>query len=163
MTIQKSAENENQNSSFSHARPLALAGRDITVSCSRALKNVNSRDVSRTLSPVSGISHPASCIVSVSVNLHPRPRIQAPNFFQMSLRDGFGTMLESMSYGLQIDFSAYDPSNYFHSLKVFPQEGDDIRTFEELGTGQEQLLALAFSYAFAKGFYRGIILVVKEP
>jgi putative ATP-dependent endonuclease of OLD family len=72
-------------------------------------------------------------------------------------------MFAGMSYGLQIDFSAYDPSNYFHSLKVFPKEDSVTRTFEELGTGQEQLLALVFAHAYAKAFFGGIVLVIEEP
>ncbi len=83
--------------------------------------------------------------------------------FQSGLSDQFGEMFAGMSYGLQVDFSAYDPSNFFHSLRVVPQEGGSVRTFEELGTGQEQLLALAFAHAYAKAFYGGIVLVFEEP
>lgn len=82
--------------------------------------------------------------------------------FKESLSNNFTELLKSMSYGLQIDFSAYDPSNFFHSLKVFPTD-DDIRTFDELGTGQEQLLALSFAHAYAKAFYGGIVLILEEP
>ncbi len=83
--------------------------------------------------------------------------------FQSELSSQFQDMFRGMSYGLQIDFSAYDPSNYFHSLRLLPEEGGQTRTFEELGTGQEQLLALAFAQAYAKAFYGGIILVIEEP
>jgi len=83
--------------------------------------------------------------------------------FQTELSSQFRDMFTGMSYGLQIDFSAYDPSNYFHSLRLLPEEGGQTRTFEELGTGQEQLLALAFAHAYAKAFYGGIILVIEEP
>jgi len=83
--------------------------------------------------------------------------------FKSGLSQKFGEMFAGMSYGLQIDFSAYDPSNYFHSLRVLPDENGNIRTLEELGTGQEQLLALVFAHAYAKAFYGGIILVIEEP
>ncbi|HWP91682.1 MAG TPA: AAA family ATPase [Thermodesulfobacteriota bacterium] len=83
--------------------------------------------------------------------------------FQISLKEEFSTLLKTMSYGLQVDFSAYDPSNYFRSLRVFPHENNITRTFEELGTGQEQILALAFAHAYAKAFFGGIILVIEEP
>ena len=83
--------------------------------------------------------------------------------FGESLQSHFDTLLEGMSYRLGIDFSAYDPSNYFHSLRVYPTEQDEVRTFEELGTGQEQVLAFAFAHAYAKAFYGGIVLVVEEP
>jgi putative ATP-dependent endonuclease of OLD family len=83
--------------------------------------------------------------------------------FQEGLVNQLGAMLNGMSYGLSVDFSAYDPSNFFHSLRVLPNEDGDTRTFEELGTGQEQLLALVFAHAYARAFYGGIVLVVEEP
>lgn len=83
--------------------------------------------------------------------------------FQNELKDQFADMFAGMSYGLHVDFSAYDPSNFFHSLRVQPEEDGAIRTFEELGTGQEQLLALAFAHAYAKAFFGGILLVIEEP
>jgi len=83
--------------------------------------------------------------------------------FQSGLAEQFSSMVAGMTYGLEIDFSAYDPSNFFHSLRVFPQENSQIRTFEELGSGEEQLLALAFAYAYAKAFYGDIVLTIEEP
>jgi len=83
--------------------------------------------------------------------------------FQEGLVNQLGAMLDGMSYGLSVDFSAYDPSNFFHSLRVLPNEDGDTRTFEELGTGQEQLLALVFAHAYARAFYGGIVLVIEEP
>jgi len=89
--------------------------------------------------------------------------VDAFSEFQQSLAQQFGEMFEGMSYGLQVDFSAYDPSIFFRSLQVVPKEGDEVRTFEELGTGQEQLLALVFAHAYAKAFYGGIVLAIEEP
>lgn len=83
--------------------------------------------------------------------------------FQSELSRQFEEMFAGMTYGLQVDFSAYDPTRYFHSLRLLPQECGKVRTFEELGSGQEQLLALAFTYAYAKAFFSGIILVIEEP
>ncbi|MEJ5223959.1 MAG: AAA family ATPase [Anaerolineales bacterium] len=83
--------------------------------------------------------------------------------FEENLSRQFDEMYASMSYGLQVDFSAYDPSRFFHSLRVVPKEGDERRTFDELGTGQEQILALAFAHAYARAFYGGIVLVIEEP
>lgn len=73
---------------------------------------------------------------------------------------------DNLDYGLETDFSAYDPSNFFHSLRVFPYEGETALNFEELGTGQEQILALSFAYAYAKAFHsetNSLILVIEEP
>jgi len=83
--------------------------------------------------------------------------------FEAGLAEQFGEMFAGMSYGLQVDFSAYDPSRFFHSLRVVPKEGNERRTFDELGTGQEQILALAFAHAYARAFYGGIVLIIEEP
>lgn len=73
-------------------------------------------------------------------------------------------MLTNMSHALQFDFSAYDPSNYFKTLKVQPTEDGETRAFEELGTGQQQILALSFAHAYAKSFLgQGLIFIIDEP
>lgn len=75
--------------------------------------------------------------------------------------DDFGG---NLPYGLDIDFSAYDASNFFRSLRVFPHLDGEARAYEELGTGQEQVLAMAFTYAYAKAFGgEGLVLAVEEP
>lgn len=57
-----------------------------------------------------------------------------------------------MTHALELDFSAYDPSNYFKNLRVLPKDENNILNFDELGTGQQQILALSFAYAYAKYF-----------
>jgi putative ATP-dependent endonuclease of the OLD family len=75
-----------------------------------------------------------------------------------------GQMLSNMSHALKFDFSAYDPSNYFKTLKVHPVEEGQARAYEELGTGQQQILALSFAHAYAKSFLgQGLIFVIDEP
>ncbi len=86
--------------------------------------------------------------------------------FEKRLQDEVGRLSGNLDYGLSIDFSAYDPANYFHALRVMPSESGEIRTFDELGTGQQQILALAFAYAFALSFKGGdsnLVLVIEEP
>lgn len=72
---------------------------------------------------------------------------------------------QGLTHLLDIDFSAYDPSNFFRSLRVHPKFAGAVRSFDELGTGQAQILALAFAYAYARCFRQqtGLILVVDEP
>ncbi|MFT4155150.1 ATP-dependent nuclease [Parafilimonas sp.] len=75
-----------------------------------------------------------------------------------------GQMITNMSHALNFDFSAYDPSNYFKTMRVHPTEGGNVRSFEELGTGQQQILALCFAHAYAKSFLgQGLIFVLDEP
>ncbi|MDV2477304.1 AAA family ATPase [Rhodococcus zopfii] len=79
-----------------------------------------------------------------------------------STAEDFG---QNLPYRLDIDFSAYDPSNFFRSLRVHPTLADEVRNFDELGTGQSQVLALAFAYAYAMAYGQsdGTILVIDEP
>jgi putative ATP-dependent endonuclease of OLD family len=75
-----------------------------------------------------------------------------------------GQMLSNMTHALEFDFSAYDPSNYFKTLRVQPTEGGECRTYDELGTGQQQILALSFAHAYAKSFLgQGLIFIIDEP
>lgn len=85
--------------------------------------------------------------------------------FRELLATTAGDLGQNLSYRLDIDFSAYDPSNFFRSLRVHPILGGGVRSFDELGTGQEQILALAFSLAYAQAFSQsdGLVLVVDEP
>ena len=76
-----------------------------------------------------------------------------------------GELIQNMTHGLQLDFSAYDPSNYYKNLRVLPHENGQVRNFDELGTGQQQILALSFAHAYAKCFKneKGLILIIDEP
>lgn len=84
--------------------------------------------------------------------------------FASALSEASADFGGNLAYGLDIDFSAYDASNFFRSLRIFPHLDGEARTYDELGTGQEQVLAMAFSYAYAKAFSTdGLILTVDEP
>lgn len=85
--------------------------------------------------------------------------------FKKTLADTAADFGQNLPYRLDIDFSAYDPSNFFRSLRVYPTLADEVRSFDELGTGQSQVLALAFAYAYAMAYGQsdGTILVIDEP
>lgn len=86
------------------------------------------------------------------------------DYFNKSMSTIAGQMLSNMSHALEFDFSAYDPSNYFKTLRVHPSEDGNTRAFEELGTGQQQILALSFAHAYAKSFLgQGIVFILDEP
>ncbi|AEB11861.1 ATP-dependent nuclease [Marinithermus hydrothermalis] len=90
---------------------------------------------------------------------------EVPEFkdFVENLQDEFGDLIANMPHRLQVDFEAYNPVNFFHALRLHAAEGDEPRTLEEMGTGEQQVLALAFAYAYARAFHGGILLVVEEP
>jgi len=92
--------------------------------------------------------------------------LEVPSFknFTDQMSTIAGEMLTNMSHALEFDFSAYDPSNYFKTLRVQPTEDGVTRSFEELGTGQQQILALSFAHAYAKSFLgQGLIFIIDEP
>lgn len=88
-----------------------------------------------------------------------------PEFQQFSdaLRSDFSCALQCWSYKLDIDFEAYNPLNFFHALRVQAKEEGETRAFEELGTGEQQILAISFAHAYAKAFKSGFILAIEEP
>jgi putative ATP-dependent endonuclease of OLD family len=92
--------------------------------------------------------------------------LEVPEFekFNSNMSKIADQMLFNMQHALAFDFSAYDPSNYFKTLKVHPTENGEARAYEELGTGQQQILALSFAHAYAKSFLgQGLIFVLDEP
>jgi putative ATP-dependent endonuclease of OLD family len=68
-----------------------------------------------------------------------------------------------MTHKLEVDFEAYNPVNFFHALDLRASENGEPRTLDEMGTGEQQVLAMAFAHAYAKAFHSGIILVIEEP
>lgn len=86
------------------------------------------------------------------------------NVFSENMSLIANSVLSNMTHALAFDFSAYDPSNYFRTLRVHPTEGGETRAYEELGTGQQQILALSFAHAYAKSFLgQGLIFILDEP
>ena len=90
---------------------------------------------------------------------------EIPEFkrFVDGLKSELSDLVSTMSHRLEVDFEAYNPVNFFHALRLQAVEGNAPRTLEEMGTGEQQVLALAFAYAYAKAFHSGIVLVIEEP
>lgn len=90
---------------------------------------------------------------------------QIPEFkaFRDSLREGLSDLVSTMTHKLDVDFEAYNPTNFFHALRLQADEEGEPRTLEELGTGEEQILALSFAHAYAKAFHGGVLLAIEEP
>lgn len=67
-------------------------------------------------------------------------------------------------HSLAVDFSAYDPNNYAKSLRIYAKEGESIRGFEEFGTGEQQVLLMAFVKAYMEVFTgENFVLIIEEP
>jgi putative ATP-dependent endonuclease of the OLD family len=83
--------------------------------------------------------------------------------FVSSLQEKLTNLVSSMTHRLEVDFEAYNPANFFHALDLHAMEGDTPRALEEMGTGEQQVLAMAFAHAYAKAFHTGVVLVIEEP
>lgn len=90
---------------------------------------------------------------------------QIPEFntFVRELQQEFDDLVANMPHRLTVNFEAYNPINFFHALRLQAAEGNEPRTLDEMGTGEQQVLALAFAYAYAKAFHEGVFLVIEEP
>lgn len=89
--------------------------------------------------------------------------IQQFGEFKVVLQERLGEFAQTMTHRLEVDFEAYNPVNFFHALRLHAAEGDERRTLQEMGTGEQQILALSFAYAYATTFHEGVFLVVEEP
>jgi putative ATP-dependent endonuclease of the OLD family len=83
--------------------------------------------------------------------------------FSDTLKDQLSGFAGPMTHRLEVDFQAYNPVNFFHALRLHATDGEQPRSLEELGTGEHQILALSFAYAFATTFHRGMVLIIEEP
>lgn len=90
---------------------------------------------------------------------------EIPEFrtFVDQLRLQLGDFIGSMTHRLQVDFEAYNPVNFFHALRLHADENGTPRAIDEMGTGEQQILALSFAYAYARAFHGGIVLALEEP
>ena len=49
-------------------------------------------------------------------------------------------------------------------MRILAKEGNDVRTFEEFGTGEQQVLLMAFAKAYMEVFgAESVILILEEP
>lgn len=80
--------------------------------------------------------------------------------FQSTIRES----VKGFVHGLEVDFSAYDPNNYANSMRILAKEGEERRSFAEFGTGEQQVLLMAFAKSYMEIFgAESLILVLEEP
>lgn len=86
------------------------------------------------------------------------------SFFFKEFSEALTGSVKGFVHSLAVDFSAYDPNNYAKSMRIFAKEGDCIRGFEEFGTGEQQVLLMAFVKAYMKVFSsEHFVLIIEEP
>ena len=90
------------------------------------------------------------------------PEYQA---FVKTLKDTVDGSVKGFTHSLDIDLSAYDPNNYANALRIVASESGKSRSFDEFGTGEQQILLMAFAKAYLQVFGRsqGLVLIIEEP
>lgn len=84
--------------------------------------------------------------------------------FHKRLQSAFEGNISGFEHKLEIDLSAYDPNNYFNSLRIIARDGTGVRSFDEFGTGEQQILLMSFVKAYAETFKgQNFILGIEEP
>jgi putative ATP-dependent endonuclease of OLD family len=72
--------------------------------------------------------------------------------------------VQGFTHGIAADFSAYDPNNYANALQIVATENGITRSFDEFGTGEQQILLMAFAKAYVETFGSGsLVLIIEEP
>ncbi len=90
-------------------------------------------------------------------------KIQSFVDFTEVLKSRLGDFSGNMTHRLEVDFEAYNPVNFFHALRLQAVEGQECRVLSEMGTGEQQILALSLVYSYAHAFHEGMLLVIEEP
>lgn len=84
-------------------------------------------------------------------------------FFE-NFHDVIENSVKGFVHDLKVDFSAYDPNNFAKSMRIVAYEGKEARSFEEFGTGEQQILLMAFAKAYVQTFGTGsLVLMIEEP
>lgn len=84
--------------------------------------------------------------------------------FFSKFKDVLEESVKGFVHSLKADFSAYDPNNFAKSIRIYAYEGDDVRAFEEFGTGEQQVLLMAFAKAYVETFgAKALVLIIEEP
>lgn len=84
--------------------------------------------------------------------------------FHERLQKAFGSNIEGFEHKLEVDLSSCDPNNYFGSLNIVAKDGERVCSFDEFGTGEQQILLLSFVKAYAETFKgETFILAIEEP
>ena len=91
-------------------------------------------------------------------------RTQEFSSFFDAFSDALKGSVKGFVHSLAVDFSAYDPNNYARSLRIYAKEGQNVRGFEEFGTGEQQILLMAFVKAYMQIFSsENFVLIIEEP
>ncbi len=101
------------------------------------------------------------CFKNIQETFHSVPEYKE---FYNKLQMAFDSNVDGFEHKLEIDLSAYDPNNYFNCLKIIAKEGDNERSFDEFGSGEQQILLMSFIKAYAETFKgENFILGIEEP
>lgn len=79
-------------------------------------------------------------------------------------KDSIEESVKGFIHHLEADFSAYDPNNFARSLRINAFENSEVRSFDEFGTGEQQILVMAFAKAYMEAFKgKNFLFILEEP
>lgn len=90
-------------------------------------------------------------------------KTQFANMFAI-FKNSIEESVQGFIHHLEADFSAYDPNNFAKYLRINAFENSEVRSFDEFGTGEQQILVMAFAKAYMEAF-RGenFLFILEEP
>jgi putative ATP-dependent endonuclease of OLD family len=95
---------------------------------------------------------------------HTFESVQEYSRFFDCFREVVANSVKGFTHDLKVDFSAYDPNNFAQSMRIVACEGGEVRSFDEFGTGEQQILLMAFAKAYVQTFGAGsLVLIIEEP
>lgn len=83
--------------------------------------------------------------------------------FEDTLKEGFGEQLSRTSHDIGMEFRAFEPANYYRSMRPVLIEDGVRKSPGDVGQGMRNLVVLSLFRAYAKVFRGDAIIAVEEP
>ena len=83
--------------------------------------------------------------------------------FQNELNTMVNEFTANWLHGHKMNFTTFDPDNFFHSLRLMPITDGEVSSLSEMGSGQRQVLTITFAYVLAKVLHNNLLLIIEEP
>ena len=83
--------------------------------------------------------------------------------FEDTLKEGFGQQLSRTAHDIGMEFRAFEPTNYYRSMRPVLVEDGVRKSPGEVGQGMRNLVVLSLFRAYAKVFRGDAIIAIEEP
>jgi putative ATP-dependent endonuclease of the OLD family len=83
--------------------------------------------------------------------------------FEDTLRESFGEQLSRTAHDIRMEFRAFEPTNYYRSMRPVLTEDGISKSPSDVGQGVRNLVVLSLFRSYAKVFRGDAIIAVEEP